>query len=45
MFTRFNLKRGEGKIVGAGSLVGARRRRASLPHFPPYYSPPVVPKA
>ena len=45
MVTRLKLKRGEGKLVGAGSQVGSRRRRAQLPQFAPQDSPPVVPEA
>ena len=39
------LKRGEGKLVGAGSLVRARRRITQFPQYPPQDSPIVVPKA
>lgn len=42
MITSLNLKRGEGKLVGAGSLFGARRRSTELPQFPPQDSPPIV---
>ena len=45
MLTRLKLKRGECKIVGAGSQVGARRRRAQFPQSPPQDSPLVLPKA
>ena len=45
MLTRLKLKRGEGKLVGVGSLVEARRRTIQLPQFPPQDSPPIVPEA
>ena len=45
MLSRLKLKRGKGKLVGASSLVGERRRRAQLPQFPPQYSPPIVVEA
>ena len=41
MLTRLKLKR-EGKLVGTGSQVGARRRRAQFPQSTPQDSPPVV---
>ena len=42
MLTRLKLKRGEGRFVGAGSLVGARRRRAYFPQSPPQDSTPIA---
>lgn len=35
MLTSLNLKRGEEKLVGAGSRVGTRPRRAHLSQSPP----------
>ena len=45
MLTKLKLKRGEGKLVGAGSLVRARRRRAQLPQSPPQDSPQIAVEA
>ena len=42
MITRLNLKRGEGKLVGAGSLVRSGIRREKLLQFPQKYSPPIL---
>ena len=46
MLTRFKLKRGEGKLVGAeGSQEEPKKRRARLPQYPPPISPPKEAKA
>ena len=44
MLTRFKFNRGEGKLVGVGSLVGSRRKRPQFPQYPPQGSYPLVPE-
>ena len=45
MLTRLDLKRGYGKLVGAGSQFSTRKRRGRLSQFPPQVSPQVVHEA